>query len=217
MKPSLISCNRLKISVSAEELLGKDYRQAEERNRICKFVSEACRQTGFASSTSRLMIEALPAKGGGLTICLTRLPGRRTAKLHTRKGVREMGSEPYIFEFSSLEHMLAAGRALMNHQQVLLDGICVIFRKGKWYICFSPLLIGLDGYRLDCLLGCMSEFGNEVAGGLIKQAQLKENGQTVAENENAERLFYLTAQSAASSAPSFSDCTADGTDGAPNT
>lgn len=127
-----------------------------------------------------------------------------------------MSTEPYIFVFDSLNAMLAAGSAVIRHPDVLLSDMSVIFSNKKWYISFSPVIAGLDGYRLDCLLACMCEFGSEIRGGVIRETVLKESGRVVAENSDAERLFAVMDQSV-SPAPYFNALTAADTSSAPNT
>ena len=213
MKPSLVSTNRLKISVTAEEMNDTSHRKES----IGKIISAACRQTGFILSDSRFMVETVPSRDGGFTICVTRLPGKKHISRHRHKGVYDLGTEPYIFVFNRLDDMLAAGSSIMAHPDILLSSLKAIYCRDKWYISFSPVLAGLDGYRLDCLLGCISEFGWEIQGGILKESSLVENGRTVAEGSEAERLFSLINQPIASSAPFTSDATFSVTSTAPNT
>lgn len=215
MKSSLISKHRLKILVSAAELK-KNEQEENRRKTIESFISAACKQTGFSYSDCRLMIETIPSSEGGCTICVTRLPGRRHTIQNMNGGVY-LVNEPYIFEFDSLDYCIAAGRELVRHQSVLMSDINIIFCKEKWYISFMPVLEGLDGYRLDCLLGCIYEFGKEIRGGIIREKRLMEQGKLIAANSSAEHFFFLIDQALVSSAPSISELTALSTSLAPNT
>lgn len=214
MTSSMISRHRLKISVSADELKSCPH-GAKSRKTVENIISSACKQTGFAHSDSRLMIETVPSKEGGCTICVTRLPGQKYRYIGGSKGGRFLENEPYIFKFDSLDHCLAAGEEIMRHQEVLLSSLNLIFCKGKWYISFTPILSGLDGYRLDCLLGRLNEFGKEQTGGIFKEKSLMEKGVTVADTGSAESFFSLIDQSL--SAPLNSEATASSTSFAPNT
>lgn len=210
----MISKRRLKISVSADELKNSPH-GASSRKTVENIISSACKQTGFARSDSRLMIETVPSREGGCTICVTRLPGQKYKYTGGSKGGRFLENEPYIFKFDTLDHCLAAGEEIAKHQEVLLSSLNLIFCKEKWYITFTPVLSGLDGYRLDCLLGRLNEFGKEQSGGIFKEKSLAERGITVADINSAEVFFSLIDQSL--SVPSSSDATASSTFSAPNT
>ena len=82
MKPTLISKSRLKIQLSAEDLMQLnltyellDYNETTVRNIIWDVIGNASHMTGFESQKGKIMIEAIPAKSGGCTIYVTRLPG----------------------------------------------------------------------------------------------------------------------------------------------
>ena len=202
MTSSMVSAHRLKIQIPAEEW--------DEDRPLGRLIASACRQSGFSPGDDRLMVETLCKPDGGHTVCVTKLPGKRSSP-NRRKQVDE--TEPYIFSFDTLDSLLAAGHAVLRHPEVLLNELTVLFFKGVWYLCFSPVLAGLDGYRLDCLLGCLCEFGKEEAGGRLRELRLRETGRFVASDEEAERLFTLTAHAPA---PSNSDATAALISEAPN-
>lgn len=210
MRASVVSMRRLKILVTTEELASGG------REAVSGLISAACRQTGFDPGDSRLLIETLPHRGGGFSICVTRLPGRRSSDTLRGKGKERRGekTEPYIFVFRNLDDALSAGKAILRHPEVLLTELALFFHKERWYLCFAPVIAGLDGYRLDCLLSCMGEFGHEEPGGTLRELRLRENGQLIASGSDAERLFSLMAQA---EVPSRIDRTAAGRSSAPKT
>lgn len=182
MTSSVISAHRLKIHIPAEEW-------SNDRP-LSEFILAACRQSGFSPGDDRLMIETVSRPDGGRTVCVTRLPGKRFLSQKRKQAIR---TEPYIFSFEALDALLEAGRAILRHPEVLLCSLAVFYKGGRWYLTFSPVLAGLDGYRLDCLLGCLCEFGREEPGGSFRELRLRERGKVVAEGGDAERLFQLTA------------------------
>ncbi len=187
MRASVVSGRRLKITVTAEEMA------AGGREAISGLIAAACRQTGFNPGDSRLLIETLPRRGGGFSICVTRLPGKRGFDPLRGKGKERQGSktEPYIFVFDTLDEAMSAGEAILRHPEVLLSELSVFFYRDRWYLCFAPVLAGLDGYRLDCLLSLIGEFGKEEPGGRLRELRLRENGRLIASGSEAERLFSL--------------------------
>ena len=191
MKPSFVSQNRLKIFVSDSEL---DRTGSDTRERISDIIAKACRQTGFTLSYGRLMVETVKAENG-FNVCVTRLPGANMPVCCDNER-RSSETEPYVFEFDSLFELLSAGEAVLRHSDVLLCSLNVIYSSKRWFLTFSPVLAGLDGYRLDCLLSNVGEFGEQLAGGKLMQLRLIENGRVAASGSDAERLFHLVSQSA---------------------
>jgi len=180
MDSSVVSTHRLKIFLSADE--------SAEPHALNRFLTAACLKTGFSPKNDRLLIETIPQRDGGHTVCVTRLPGTRTAF-----GKQAKQTEPYIFSFDALDDLLFAGQSVLRHPEILLYRLSVFYRRKTWYLTFSPVLAGLDGYRLDCLLGSLCEFGREERGGTLRELRLREEGRLVAEDDEAVRLFQLTA------------------------
>ena len=209
MRVSVVSMRRLKILVTPEEMASGG------RDVIADLIAAACRQTGFDPGDSRLLIETMPQRSGDFSICVTRLPGRRSGRGRdfSRERRREK-TEPYIFVFHSLDDALSAGACILRHPEVLLTELNLFYRRDRWYLSFAPVIAGLDGYRLDCLLSCIGEFGQEEPGGTLRELRLLENGQCIASGSEAERLFALMVQA---EAPSRRDRTAAGKSRAPKT
>ena len=99
------------------------------------------------------------------------------------------------------------------HPDVLLRRLNVIYSKSRWYLSFSPVRAGLDGFCLCCLLSHIGEFGERVFGGVLYELRLSESGVVAASDADAERLFRLAAYSPAAN----SDATAAFTSSAPKT
>ncbi len=195
MKPALISKNRLKINVTAEDLLRLnisyemlDYRDLRVRDILNNIIEIACEQTGFNKENEKILVETVPQAGGGCVICVTRLPGKKGVR---RDVYRRVGTsaEPYIFAFDSLNLLLTAGGRILAFSDVILSELAVYYCQGIWYLAFAPVIAGLDSFRLDCLLGSLSEFGREEKGGRLQATRLQEHGECIAEGDVAERLF----------------------------
>lgn len=210
MRVSVVSMRRLKILVTPEEMASGG------RDVIAGLIAAACRQTGFDPGDSRLLIETLPQRSGDFSICVTRLPGRRLGdrRRDSSRERRREKTEPYIFVFDSLDDALSAGACILRHPEVLLTELNLFYKRERWYLSFAPVIAGLDGYRLDCLLSCINEFGKEEPGGTLRELRLRENGQHIASGPEAERLFTLMVQA---EAPSRRDRTAAGRSRAPKT
>lgn len=196
MKPTLISKNRLKINISPDDLIRLnlsydmlDYRDLRVRDVLNNIIDVASEQTGFNRLNEKILVETIPQSGGGCIICVTRLPGKKMQ----RRGKRQSSAEPYIFRFNSLGNLIFAGEILKKFSDIILGSLKVIFSKNSWYLSFAPVIAGLDSFRLDCLLGKLSEFGEEVQGGKLFEAILIEHGKLVAEEDDAEKMFKLLA------------------------
>lgn len=193
MKPTLISKNRMKITVSPEDLLRLnlsydmlDYRDTRVRDILNNIIDLASEQTGFNYLNEKILVETIPGAGGGCTICVTRLPGKRTYKKCLK---RQITAEPYVFRFNTLDNLICAGNILKDFSDILLGNLNVIYQKNRWHLTFAPVIAGLDSFRLDCLLGKIAEFGEELEGGKLLETSLAEHGKTVAKNSDAEMLF----------------------------
>ncbi len=195
MKPTLISKNRMKINISPDDLIRLnlsydmlDYRDTRVRDVLNNIIDVASEQTGFNCFNEKILVEIVPLSGGGCTICVTRLPGKRSLK---RSSKRQITAEPYIFRFSSLDNLISAGNILNDFSDIILGSLNVIYRKNQWHLSFAPVIAGLDSFRLDFLLGKISEFGEELEGGKTLETALIEHGETVARDKAAEKMFAM--------------------------
>ncbi len=195
MKPTLISKSRMKINISPDDLIRLnlsydmlDYRDMRVRDVLNNIIDVASEQTGFNCSNEKILVETIPQSGGGCVICVTRLPGKKALR---RGNKRQIAAEPYIFRFSTLDSIISAGNILSNFSDIILGTLKVIYSEDTWYLSFAPVIAGLDSFRLDCLLGRLSEFGEETQGGRLFETSLVEHGRIIAEENNAEKLFKL--------------------------
>ena len=191
MKPTLISKSRLKIQLSAEDLMQLnltyellDYNETTVRNIIWDVIGNASHMTGFESQKGKIMIEAIPAKSGGCTIYVTRLPG--IIRNNHIKIPKAIYSEPYIFRFDSLDDIMNATKCFKTYEDVILGHSAIYKAEGFWYLAFSPIIPGLDSSHLDFLLGLLCEWGQEVTGGDWKEAYIAEHGCLIASGHSAD-------------------------------
>jgi negative regulator of genetic competence, sporulation and motility len=194
VKPTLISKNRLKIQLSADDLIQMnltyellDYNETTVREVLWELIGNASRQTGFESQKGKIMIEAVPAKSGGCTLYITKLPGNvKTGHARTTKSIC---AEPYIFRFDHIDDIMNAAKCFKTYEDVILGHSAIYKSEGDWFLVFSPIIPGLNSAHLDNLLGMLGEWGQEDAGGDWKEAYLAEHGNLIALDQAAENFI----------------------------
>jgi adapter protein MecA 1/2 len=126
MEYIIISDTKIKITLTQKELDkynidSEDFSIGNEEQRIAfrKVLNDACMQSGFDSSSSRLMVQMYPAKRGGCEIFVTRLDSS-SSDLHNCifsnvcNDSREASKKGICFSFQSFERLNAVCRHLRN-------------------------------------------------------------------------------------------------------
>ncbi len=119
----IISDSKMKITLSKKELdiyeidsenfsIGND----AQRHAFKKVLNDACRQSGFDGSYSRLMVQMYPAKKGGCEIFVTRLDksecDKGSSDAPKAKKKREEKGDSITYTFSEFNHLLSVCRTL---------------------------------------------------------------------------------------------------------
>ena len=92
--------------LTAERL---DYKNTETRRAVWTILDTAKRQTGFDAAKGQIRIDALPGKGGGCVIFITKTENGGTE--NTMNGTKEKSFKS-LYAFGSLQDMLSACRFL---------------------------------------------------------------------------------------------------------
>lgn len=180
MKFERLSSNRIKIFVTEEDLdlwglsvqhIVKNTPEAQEI--FWYIIKKAESETGFVAGESRLMVEALPQKGTGILLFMTKLEGEES-----RRGEPAAHSEKkddWAISFPSFDAVCEAVKALSS------DGAGRLYEWGGRYILVLSAAERRHWHRL-------TEYGDDLGGDPYQMALLREHGTLVCER-NAIRTI----------------------------
>ena len=119
MKFVRLSPNRIKIFVAEDELelwgLSVQHiieNKPEAQEIFWYIIKKAESETGFVAGESRLMVEALPQRGAGILLFMTKLEEEVETHLFGERDREPMRVEERIFSFPSFDRMCEALREL---------------------------------------------------------------------------------------------------------
>lgn len=195
MKSMIISKNRLKINLSAEDLQDLelsyellDYKDLRIRDIIKELIELACERTGFDADNGRVMIEATPSRGGGCNLYVTKLPYSRNFR---KEGAsiknEETVQEPYLFQFENLDNLMDVAARIQKFKEIFLPHTAIYLYKENWFFSFTPT--NDRSNLLDHLLGFLSEYATELSGGFAQERLLNEHGKMIAQDAKVLSFF----------------------------
>ena len=197
MEYIIISNTKIKIMLTQKELDkynidGESLSIANEDQRLAlrRVLNDACRQSGFNSSASRLMVQMFPAKRGGCEIFVTRLDGSSCGScgcvlgdVCSDEGAVEENCA--CFTFYSFKGLNAVCRHLHN-TGYSGDSDIYISEGGVYYLILSKSTLSDSAYTR---LSFINEFAKSATDGV--PGYIYEHGRPVCEGNAVEIIGKL--------------------------
>lgn len=144
-----------------------DYQDEHTREVLQGLLKKIGVPGGFESTTGRIMIEVFPKSGDGCVVQYTSIDdnGRNVVKM------RRVAPPPTVYEFLSVDDMLAATKLIKNEDETPLE----LYLVGEKYRLVA--YIERDERRVRRI---MSEFAETVGKGAVAAAFTAEHGEKIA-------------------------------------
>ena len=144
-----------------------DYQDEHTREVLQGLLKKIGVPGGFESTTGRIMIEVFPKSGDGCVVQYTSIDdnGRNVVKM------RRVAPPPTVYEFLSVDDMLAATELIKNEDETPLE----LYLVGEKYRLVA--YIERDERRVRRI---MSEFAETVGKGAVAAAFTAEHGEKIA-------------------------------------
>ncbi len=177
IKISLDKQDMMRLDTTFEEL---DYSKAETRKLISYLLKQALEETGFDSSKSRLLIEAVPAPDGGCHLYFTTIDSDEYKRL---KKTAQKNTIPYVYEFPDIESVL-------DIIPVIKEWASVEFQENSLYSLDEKFVLVLRSspsfpYEAGSVL---SEYGKFLGKGPAAEAHIAEHGTLICAFNAVEQL-----------------------------
>ena len=148
MEYIVISETRIKIMLTQKELLkynidSEDFSITNEEQRCAlrRILNDACKQSGFSSDSSRLMVQMYPARRGGCEIFVTRLCDSAVGQCPSFGGeisLAEPSGSCACFGFSDFGELNAVCRQL-HHTGYRGDSDVYLSDGGTYYLILAGI------------------------------------------------------------------------------
>lgn len=166
-----------------------DYKNKKTRKLFWDAIADAKRETGFNPEGARLLVEAFPEKGGGLSLYVTKIgPADRCQQ--------ERGDNPddnmarmksYIFRFENCNNLFDACNVL-RRSDLKLHNSKLYELRGEYFLLFSCLPpLKNDDNKFKSFLLSLSEYGYRETRGYL-EAYLSEYGQVICADNAVSKL-----------------------------
>ncbi|MEM0529199.1 adaptor protein MecA [Zongyangia sp. HA2173] len=190
MNIQLISKNKLKVTLSCEDLKGLgisydslDYSDPHTKEVLLHILGKAKSQAGFSPGRQKLFIQVYPSSQNGCVIYFTPLFDKSPTIRRYR--VKHTIGEPAIYRFSQVDTVIDASVKLfrqMGHRVYKSS----LYRLGQsYYLAIYPL----DGPR-GKTAGFLSEYAPLAGRGSLFVSYLEEHGRVIVENRAIDILSY---------------------------
>ncbi|MBC8570421.1 adaptor protein MecA [Zongyangia hominis] len=193
MNIQLISKNKLKVTLSGEDLKGLgisydslDYSDPHTKEVLLHILGKAKTQAGFAPGRQKLFIEVYPSSQNGCVIYFTPLFDKNPAIRRYR--VKRSIGEPAVYRFGKIDTVIDASVRLfqlMGHRIFKSS----LYRMGRaYYLAIYPL-DGISGKTA----GFLSEYAPLAGRGHLLVSYLQEHGHAIVEDRAIDTLSYYLA------------------------
>lgn len=187
MKIERLHEGKIKISLDAQDLMRMDtsfeeldYSKAETRKIISSLLKQALEETGFDSSNSRLLIEAVPAPDGGCYLYFTTLDSEEYKKLQKSTKNEYI---PYVYEFPDIDTVLDVIPVIKEWAAVEFQDNSLYSLNEKFVLVFhsTPSFPHEAG-------SVLSEYGRLIGKGAASEAHIEEHGTLICAFNAIEQL-----------------------------
>lgn len=187
MKIERLHEGKIKISLDAQDLMRMDttfeeldYSKVETRKIISSLLKQALEETGFDSSNSRLLIEAVPASDGGCHLYFTTLDSEEYRKLQKSANKQYV---PYVYEFPDIDTVLDVIPVIKEWASVEFLNNSLYSLNEKFILVFhsTPSFPQEAG-------SVLSEYGRLLGKGLTAEAHVEEHGTLICAFNAVEQL-----------------------------
>lgn len=189
--------DRLRIQLDPKDLdkYDLDYysisKESPGTRRLLKEILSEAQKNGFSTQRCKLLLEVLPGKNSGCVIYITKSHCEAMEQHINSNSFRRKGS--YVFSCESLEDAISAIGHFADFPDLPIQSSALYCFNNKYYLIFSPVILGLDRDRLAALLAALSEYGSAENCSSVYEAMLEEHGTVIIKTraiENFIRYFH---------------------------
>lgn len=166
-----------------------DYKNKKTRKLFWDAIADAKIKTGFNPEGARLLVEAFPKKGGGLSLYVTKIgPSGKNQQEDGDSSDDEMArTKTYIFRFENCNNLFDACDVL-RRSEIKLQSSRLYELKGEYFLVFSSNLpLRSDDNRFKAFLFSLSEYGYR-ENRYYLEAYLSEYGKIICEDNAVSKL-----------------------------
>lgn len=187
MKIERLHEGKIKISLDPEDMIRMDttfeeldYSKVETRKIISSLLKQALEETGFDSSNSRLLIEAVPSPDGGCYLYFTTLDSEEYKRLQKSGNKQYI---PYVYEFPDIDTVLEVIPVIKEWATIEFQNNSLYSLNEKFILIFHSTLS--FPHEAGSVL---SEYGRLLGKGAAAEAHVEEHGTLICAFDAVEQL-----------------------------